>query len=219
MLSNLKKEEASDRIKVALVDDHPILMEGLKTLLQNNLNVDIGGCFVNGAEILDFIGDHSLDIILLDIALPDINGITLCQKIKKKAPETLVIIFSNYSERSMIVQAIQSGASGYLLKNASLEELRNGIHDALNGEIAFSREVKEILSRPSKNELSGPPQLTRREKQIIKLIAEGKTSVRIAEELSLSSLTVDTHRRNLMQKFGVKNTAELIKAAMVYHFI
>lgn len=206
-------------IQVALVDDHPVLMEGLKTLLLNNLDVDIAGCFVNGAGILSFIETHALDIVLLDIALPDINGITLCQKIKKKAPGTLVLFFSNHSERSMIMQAIQSGASGYLLKNASLEELRNGIHEALNGGIAFSKEVKEIISRPSKNELDGPPQLTRREKQIIKMLADGKTSVRIAEELSVSSLTVDTHRRNLMQKFGVKNTAELIREAMLQQFI
>jgi DNA-binding NarL/FixJ family response regulator len=194
-------------------------MEGLKTLLLNNMNVDISGCFVNGESILAYIETNALDIVLLDIALPDINGITLCQKIKKKAPETMVLIFSNHSERSMIMQAIQNGASGYLLKNASLEELRSGIHDALNGEIALSKEVREVISRPSKNELEGMPQLTRREKQIIKLLAEGKTSVRIAGELSVSAHTIDTHRRNLMQKFEVKNTAELIKAAMLHGFI
>lgn len=208
-----------NKVQVALVDDHPVLMEGLKTLLLNNMDVDIAGCFVNGASILSYMESHTPDIILLDIALPDINGITLCQQIKKKAPGTLVLIFSNHSERSMIMQAIQSGASGYLLKNAGLEELRNGIHEALNGGIAFSKEVSEIISRPAKNGLEGPPQLTRREKQIIKLLADGKTSVRIAEELSVSSLTIDTHRRNLMQKFGVKNTAELIREAMLQQFI
>ncbi|HTI89233.1 MAG TPA: response regulator transcription factor [Puia sp.] len=209
----------TNKIQVALVDDHPVLMEGLKTLLLNNMNVDIAGCFVNGGSILSFIEGHTLDIVLLDVVLPDISGITLCQKIKIKAPGTLVLIFSNHSERSMIMQAIQSGASGYLLKNASLEELRIGIHEALEGGIAFSKEVKEIMSRPSKNELEGPPQLTRREKQIIRLLAEGKTSIRIAGELSLSNHTVDTHRRNLMQKLGVKNTAELIKIAMLQQLI
>jgi DNA-binding NarL/FixJ family response regulator len=209
----------SNNIQVGLVDDHPVLMEGLKTLLLNNMNVDIAGCFVNGADIMSYIEKHTLDIVLLDIALPDINGIALCQKIKKKAPGTLVLIFSNHSERSMIMQAIQNGASGYLLKNASLEELKDGINEALTGGIAFSKEVKEIISRPSQNALVGPPQLTRREKQIIKLLAEGKTSIKIAEELSVSSLTIDTHRRNLMQKFGVKNTAELIREAMLQQFI
>lgn len=209
----------SNKIQVALVDDHPVLLEGLKTLLLNNMDVDIAGCFVSGESILSFIEGNTLDIVLLDIVLPDINGITLCQKIKINAPGTLVLIFSNHSERSMIMQAIQSGASGYLLKNASLEELQSGIQEALDGGIAFSKEVREIMSRPSKNEIDGPPQLTRREKQIIKLLAEGKTSVRIAGELSVSAHTIDTHRRNLMQKFGVKNTAELIRTATLQQLI
>lgn len=206
-------------IQVALVDDHPVLMEGLKSLLLNNMNVDIAGCFVNGEGILSYMESHQPDIVLLDIALPDINGIDLCQKIKKRSPSTSVLIFSNHSERSMVMQAIQNGASGYFLKNASLEELANGIREALDGGIVFSREVKEIISRQSAGELEGLPQLTRREKQVIKLLAEGKTSIKIAEELSVSSLTIDTHRRNLMQKFGVKNTAELIKAAMLQQLL
>lgn len=206
-------------IQVALVDDHPVLMEGLRSLLLNNMDVDIAGCFVNGEGILSYMESHNLDIVLLDIALPDINGIDLCQKIKKRSPGTSVLIFSNHSERSMVMQAIHNGASGYFLKNASLEELTNGIREALDGGIVFSREVKEIISRPSANELEGLPQLTRREKQVIKLLAEGKTSIKIAEELSVSSLTIDTHRRNLMQKFGVKNAAELIKAAMLQQLL
>jgi DNA-binding NarL/FixJ family response regulator len=209
----------SINIQVALVDDHPVLMEGLKSLLLNNMNVDIAGCFVSGEGILSYMESHKPDIVLLDIALPDVNGIDLCQKIKKRSPATSVLIFSNHSERSMVMQAIQNGASGYFLKNASLEELTSGIREALDGGIVFSREVREIISRPSASELEGLPQLTRREKQVIKLLAEGKTSIKIAEELSVSSLTIDTHRRNLMQKFGVKNTAELIKAAMLQQLL
>lgn len=209
----------NNNIQVALVDDHPVLMEGLKNLLLNNMSVDIAGCFVTARAILSFLQSNVVDIVLLDIVLPDIHGITLCQEIKKKTPDTLVLIFSNNAERSVIMQAIQNGASGYLLKNTSLEEIRVAFDDVRQGGMAFSKEVREIISRPSKNELQGPPQVTRRERQIIKLLAEGKTSVKIAEELSVSSLTVDTHRRNLMQKFGVKNTAELIKAAMLQQFI
>ena len=209
----------NNNIQVALVDDHPVLMEGLKNLLLNNMAVSIAGCFVTGKAILSYLESNAVDIILLDIVLPDIHGITLCQQIKKRTPDTLVLIFSNNAERSVIMQAIQNGASGYLLKNTSLEEIRIAFDDVLQGGMAFSKEVREIISRPTKNELQGPPQVTRRERQIIKLLAEGKTSVKIAEELSVSSLTVDTHRRNLMQKFGVKNTAELIKAAMLQQFI
>jgi DNA-binding NarL/FixJ family response regulator len=194
-------------------------MEGLKTILQNNTDIEVAGCFVTGENLLAALDSLAPDIVLLDIALPDVNGITLCQKIKERAPDVCVLIFSNHSERSMIMQAIQNGASGYLLKNAALDELRDGIREALDGNIAFSREVKEIISRPSRNELAGPPQLTRREKQMVKLVAEGKTSAGIAAELSLSVLTIETHRRNLMQKFGVRNTAELIRIAMLQGFI
>jgi DNA-binding NarL/FixJ family response regulator len=157
--------------------------------------------------------------VLLDIGLPDINGIALCQEIKKKAPGTVVLIFSSHSDRSIIMQAIQNGASGYLLKNTSLDELRLSIHDALDGKVVFSKEVQDIISRPSKNELEGLPRLTPREKQVIQLLSEGKTSLQIAEELSVSALTIDTHRRNLIQKFAAKNTAELIKTAMLHRFI
>lgn len=111
------------------------------------------------------------------------------------------------------MQTIQNGASGYLLKNSSIDELRKCISEAIQGNICYSKEVVEIISRPSKNQLRGTTQLTRREKQILELISEGKTSQVIAQELFLSPLTVDTHRRNLMQKFAVKNVAELIMAA------
>lgn len=209
----------TNKIQIALVDDHPAIMEGVKAILLNNPDVQIADCFGTGEAILNYLGLHPIDVVLLDIALPDINGIALCQEIKKKAPSTMVLVFSNHSERSIIMQAIQNGASGYLLKNTSPDELRSSIHDVLNGKLVFSKEVQEIISRPSKNELEGPPRVTRREKQVIQLLSEGKTSLQIAEELSVSALTIDTHRRNLMQKFAVKNTAELIKAAMLHRFI
>ena len=208
-----------NKIQVALVDDHPALMEGLKTILLNNPDVNIAGCFVTGDAILNYVGSYPVDIVLLDIALPDISGIALCLEIRKKAPSTMVLVFSNHSERSIIMQAIQNGASGYLLKNTSPDELKSSIQDVMDGKVVFSREVQEIISRPSKNELAGPPRLTRREKQVIQLLSEGKTSLQIAAELSVSALTIDTHRRNLMQKFAVKNTAALIKVAILHRFI
>ena len=108
---------------------------------------------------------------------------------------------------------LQNGANGYLLKNASSSEIVSGIADALNGQIAFSKEVKEIIARPSAADLKKIPSLTKREKEILRMIADGKTSVQIGEELFVSPFTVDTHRRNLMQKFEVKNVAALIKIA------
>ncbi len=201
------------KLTTAIVDDHPIVIEGLKTLLANEDHLDIIGGFCLGAELLTYIGHHSLDLVLLDVTLPDISGIELCLKIKEVSMSTRILILSNHTERSIIMQAIQNGASGYLLKNSSIDELRHCIAEALKGNICYSKEVMEIISRPDKNELQGIPRLTRREKEILTLIAAGKTSQIIAQELFLSPLTVDTHRKNLIQKFGVKNVAELIMAA------
>lgn len=202
-----------NKLRTVLVDDHPIVIAGLRTLLQHEENLTIEAAVHSGHELIAHLAAHPTDLVLLDITLPDINGMELCLMIKKVSLQTIILILSNHTERSIIMQTIQNGASGYLLKNSSLEELRHCITEAVNGNICYSREVMEIISRPSKNQLKATPQLTRREKQILSLLAQGKTSVVIGEELFLSPLTVDTHRRNLLQKFEVKNVAELIMIA------
>ena len=204
----------SHNINIVIVDDHPIVIQGLKMMLENKKYFQIAATFKDGGGIRNFIKTNEADIVLLDITLPDSNGIELCAEIKKMRPETSVIMLSNRSERSIIMQCIQNGASGYLLKNATIDELHSCIRGALSGNIVFCNEVKEIISKPSQNELSGIPRLTKREKEILKLLTEGKTSVCIAEELFLSPLTVDTHRKNIIQKFQVKNVAELINVAV-----
>lgn len=208
------------KINIAIVDDHPIVIQGLEMMLEKDRLFKISGTFVKGEDILKFFKtNNNVDIVLMDITLPDANGIELCLEIKKIAPETTIIMLSNRSERSIILQCITNGASGYLLKNSTVEELKNCIKEALSGNIVFSNEVKKILSIPAQHEISEIPRLTKREKEILKLVMEGKTSAVIAEELFLSPLTVDTHRKNLMQKFGVKNTAELIKLSLQYQVL
>lgn len=208
-----------DKLLTAIVDDHPIVIEGLKNMLKNEANIEVIGGFQNGAEILFYLENEKVDLILLDISLPDINGMELCLEIKKKYRSVIVLILSNRTERSIVVQTIQNGASGYLLKNSSLDELRRCITEAVKGSICYSKEVMEILSRPSRNELLAAPRLTKREKQILELIAQGKTSQTIGEELFLSPLTIDTHRKNLLQKFQVRNVAELIMSANQQHLL
>ncbi len=203
-----------DKVTLAIVDDHPIVIQGLKTLLADETRIDIVGSFTNGSSIIDFLKENKIEVILLDIMLPDINGVELCREIKRISPGTCVLALSNHTERSLIMQILQNGAGGYLLKNASVEELLLCINKVLNGEVAFSKEVEDIIMRPSLNELKGRPQLTKREKQILQLIAEGKTTVVMAELLFISPFTVETHRRNLIQKFEVKNAAELIRIAI-----
>lgn len=201
-------------IRLAIVDDHQIVIQGLKTLLANQEEIEVIDSFVSGTDFISFLATCEVDIVLLDVMLPDGNGIDWCKEIKIKAPNTSVLALSNHAERSFIMKMLQNGASGYLLKNVSVEELVHAIKAAHRGEIAFSKEVNEIISKPTINELKGPPQLTKREKQILEMIAEGKTTANMAETLFLSPLTVETHRRNLLQKFDVKNVAELIKEAL-----
>lgn len=201
------------KIKLAVVDDHPIVVQGIVSLLENLNDIEVVGSFYTGTDLLTFLKDTHLDMVLIDVMLPDINGIELCAEIKKTSPNTIVLAISNHTERSIIMKIIQNGASGYMLKNASVEELKDCMKNAMRGDIAFSKEVIEIIAKPSFNDLKGSPKFTKREKQILQYIAKGKTTSQIANELFLSPLTIETHRRNMMQKLDVKNAIELINTA------
>ncbi|ASZ12676.1 response regulator transcription factor [Chitinophaga pendula] len=213
MLSQ-KKEVA-----LAIVDDHPVVLQGLQSLLEHERHLHVTGCFTTGTDFLNFLPDNVVDIVLLDITLPDVNGMDLCKKIKSIAADTAVLVLSNHSERSIVMQMLQNGASGYLLKNAPAGELLSCIQEVLNGQVAFSNAVKEILAKPGSTALKSLPRLTRREHEILQLIADGQTTADIANHLFLSPLTVETHRRNLLQKFEAKNVATLIKIAVQQGFL
>ncbi len=202
-------------ITIAIVDDHPIVIEGLQKILASDFNVNEVKEFTSGNDFIIYLNEKNsfIDIVLLDITLADKSGIEICKEIKVLSPDTRVLAFSNHNERSIIMQMLHNGACGYLLKNSSSTELIACINEALDGQITFSKEVKKIIAHPSLNELKTVPPLTKREKEILRMISDGKTSIQIAEELFVSPLTIETHRRNLMQKFDVKNVAALIKIA------
>lgn len=197
------------RKTLALVDDHPIVIEGLKSVLSKwNGQYDLI-CFSNGLSILNYLHENHIDIVLLDISLPDINGLEVCKKIKTESPRTKVVGLSNQAEYSVISMMLENGASGFLLKEVPSHEIMEGLDQVVKGETALSAEVKNILASQSKQTQS-LPSLTKREKQLIQLLAKGKTTSKIATELSLSKFTVDTYRKNLLQKFNVKNSSELL---------
>lgn len=208
-------------ITIAIVDDHPIVIEGLQKILASDFNVNGVKEFTSGNDFIHYLKEQIdfIDIVLLDITLPDKSGIEVCKEVKTLSPNTRVLAFSNHNERSIIMQMLHNGASGYLLKNSSSSELIACINEALDGQITFSKEVKKIIAHPSMNELKAVPPLTKREKEILRMIADGKTSIEIAEELFVSPLTIETHRRNLMQKFDVKNVAALIKIGIQQHLL
>ncbi|SDD29366.1 two component transcriptional regulator, LuxR family [Pedobacter soli] len=198
---------------LVLVDDHPIIIEGLTKLLGKNSGFDIIASFTTGQELLTYIKNNHVDVILIDIILPDINGMILCKEIKRIAPDTIVIALSNHQERSAIAKILENGANGYILKNASIDEISNCINEAFSGKITFSKGVAEVISKSPIKTRWGFAKLTSRESEILKLVAQGLTASKIAEKLFLSKFTVDNHKKNLLQKLHAKNVAELISNA------
>jgi len=199
------------KMKLAIVDDHPMILEGLKSLFLQHTNYTIFS-FTKGAAIVDFIQENEIDIVLLDIVLSDGSGLDFCKTIKQKSPQTIVIAISNQAERSIIFRFLENGGNGYILKNADAEEIIKCIENSINGDLALSREVHEIMLKPAINNFE-VPRITKREQQILQAIAQGFTSAEIAEKLFISIVTVETHRRNLLQKFAAKNMIELVRIA------
>lgn len=199
------------KMKLAIVDDHPMILEGLKSLFLQHTNYTIFS-FTKGAAIIDFIQENDIDIVLLDIVLSDGSGLDFCKTIKQKSPQTIVIAISNQAERSIIFRFLENGGNGYILKNADTEEIIKCIENSINGDLALSREVHEIMLKPAIKNFE-IPRITKREQQILQAIAQGFTSAEIAEKLFISIVTVETHRRNLLQKFGAKNMIELVRIA------
>lgn len=202
--------------KVFIVDDHYMVIEGIRSLLQNEKNIEWMGHAMNAGSCLAFLKQQLPDVILMDISMPDKSGIELCKEVKDKHPSVFIIGLSTFNQQSFIQKMMDNGASGYLLKNASREELIEGIETVMRGKTYLSDEVSQVLR---KNDDSGAPVLTRREKEVLGLIAEGLTNNEIAAKLFLSSTTVDTHRKNLLAKLSAKNTAELVKLAFFYKII
>jgi DNA-binding NarL/FixJ family response regulator len=196
--------------KILLVDDHTLVIEGMKALLERIPNIQIAGTAGNAFDAIALLKKTEVDIAFVDINLPDISGIELCSKITKEFPHTQVIALSTFKQRSYVTQMIGNGAAGYLIKSAGKEEIEAAIQSVLSGKMYFSNEIGNEASVINENEA---PTLTKREKEIMKLLAEGKTSNEIASQLFLSAYTVDTHRKNLLTKFEVNNTALLLTLA------
>lgn len=204
-------------IKVFIVDDHPMVVEGIKGLLQGEENYPVVGSANFALEALEMFRQALPDVVLLDINLPDLNGIELCERIKKEFPAIKVLGISTFKERSYITRLMEKGASGYVLKNVDKEELIEAIRQVAGGRMYFSMEAATAIT--TQGALSQVPILTSREKEILVLISEGLTNKEIADQLYISPLTVDSHRKNLLAKFTVRNTAALVKLGIEHGLI
>lgn len=205
------------RTDLLIVDDHPMVIEGLKAIFDNATDVDVKGCVGNAYEAIDFLKKQHVDVALVDINLPEISGIELCGKIKTEFPDVMVLGMSTFRERNYISEMIQAGASGYLVKSASKEEILQAVHAALEGKLFLSVDINSAPSTPRSK--GNVPILTQREKEVLHLIAEGYTNHEIADKLFISPHTIDSHRKNLLNKFEVKNTAALINSAVKHNLL
>ncbi len=196
--------------KIFIVDDHYMVIEGIRSLLQNEKSIEWMGHAMNAASCLAFLNKQLPDVILMDINLPDISGIDLCKEVKTKYPSVFIIGLSTFNQQSFIQKMMDNGASGYVLKNATQEEITSAIETVMKGKTYLSEEASNTLRKENAANIV----LTRREKEVLELIADGMTNAEIAQKLFISVTTVDTHRKNLLAKFETKNTAALIKIAV-----
>ena len=204
-------------IKVFIVDDHYMVIEGIHSLLQNEKDIEWTGHATNASSCMAYLQQQTPDVILMDISLPDKSGIDLCREVKDKFPGIYILGLSTFNQQSFIEKMMNSGASGYVLKNATREELTEGIRTVITGTLYLSFDAATALRQVPTQ--SNTPLITRREKEVLGLIADGLTNNEIAKNLFISVATVDTHRKNLLAKFECKNIASLIRLAVNMHLV
>ncbi len=194
---------------VFIVDDHYMVIEGVHAMMQHEKNIEWMGHATNAESCLAFLKNHRPDIILMDISLPGQSGIDLCKEVVEQYPGIGIIALSTFSQGSFISKMIENGARGYVLKNASRDELMEAIETVARGKQFLSFEVAKIARKNETKVIA----LSRREKEVLELIGEGLTNAQMAEKLFIGITTVITHRKNILEKFSASNTAVLIKRA------
>lgn len=206
-----------NKIKIILVEDHPMVRIGLKSLLSGSDHVEIIGEASNGVEAIELIEKDPPEIVVSDISMPQMNGLSLAKHIQENHPDIKVLLLTIHMEPEYIIEGFDAGIMGYLPKDSSQEELIEAIETIYTGGKYMSQKVSEIIAQRliRKDPFQKPnTKLTPREKKILEMLVEGDRNKEIAEKLSISVRTVDTHRTNIMRKLDVNNTAELVKKAI-----
>ncbi|WP_428330562.1 response regulator [Mucilaginibacter sp.] len=203
-------------IKIIQVEDHSLVIEGVKTFITAEPDMEFMATCISGENLLQVLKCQQPDLILMDVNLPDTTGIELCKEVKDKYPGVVVLALSINNQPGIIRKMTESGAMGYVLKDASRSEILEAIRMVAKGKNYYSRSVSAALRRPDAVDL---PPLTRREREVLELIADGYTNPQIAEWLFVDVTTIDFHRKNMLSKYKVKNTAALIKIAVSNNLI
>jgi len=206
-------------LRVIITDDHPVVLKGLKEIIEEHFDdVTIDTCS-KGNELLNKINDNDYDIVLLDISLPDINGLEVLREIKKKKHKLPVLMLSMYPEEQYAARALKDGANGYLTKRSASDELALAIQKILSGRKYVSPAFAEKMMLDFESDTGKPPHenLSDRELQVLCMIGKGKSVKEIAGELHLSPNTIRTYRTRILEKIGVKGTSEMIHYAIAHH--
>jgi two-component system nitrate/nitrite response regulator NarL len=218
----------SNTIRVVLADDHVFVRDGIKSLLENEANIEVVGEATDGLEALKIVETEQPDLLILDIRMPNLTGIEVVEKLRSQNNLVKIVMLSMHESEEYVLKSIRAGADGYLLKGSSKEEFLKAVHTVANGGKYFSGDISSILigqlSNPvaaieSKQSLDEDMMITKREKEILKLLLSGKGNKEIAEALDISKRTAEVHRFNLMKKLKVKNLMELSNKANEFSLI
>lgn len=207
--------EISYPIKILIADDHEILASGMSSILSKKEELEILGTVSNGQEVLDYLAKNEVDVVIMDLNMPVLNGIEATEIIKKSFPKTKVLILSMFDREGYIQNALDVGVDGYVLKNVSEEEIISAVKRLMEGKTYFSQDVmaKMALKMRVYGESEGGIKLTDTERKILQLLSEGDTSGEISDKLDLASNTIASYRKLLLQKFEAKNVSHMVKMA------
>lgn len=218
----------NNTIRVVLADDHVFVRDGIKSLLENEANIEVVAEATDGLEALAVVEISKPDLLILDIRMPNMTGIEVVEKLRSQNNNVKIVMLSMHESEEYVLKSIKAGADGYLLKGSSKEEFLKALHTIANGGKYFSGDISSILISQLKNTtipaqakpaLTDDISITKREKEILKLLLSGKGNKEIAEALEISKRTAEVHRFNLMKKLKVKNLIELSNKASEYSLI
>jgi DNA-binding NarL/FixJ family response regulator len=203
------------QITVFLADDHAMVREGLAALVSEDESIEVIGQTGDGLKVTEEVRRLSPDVVLLDVTMPGLNGLDVCREISRKFKDTAVLILTMHDDEQFVATALENGASGYILKEGAADELCEAVRKVAEGELCLGEGIsKSVVLRAVRGHEDPYNKLTTRERQVLQLIAEGKTNRSIAEELGLAVKTVDTHRSRLMRKLGIHDQTSLVKYAL-----
>jgi two-component system, NarL family, response regulator NreC len=208
------------KVRILLADDHTVMRAGLRALLERQPNLEVVGEAGDGRQTVELASSHVPDVVVMDIAMPNLNGVEATRRMVSKQPTISVVILSMYSDESYVMRALEAGARAYLLKDSAVTDLIRAIEAVSQGKSFFSPKISRILAEEyiralrQKGIADSYELLTPREREILQLLAEGKTNKEVATSLNISVYTAETHRGNILQKLNLHSTAELVLYAV-----